>query len=371
MIPTLLVTVLVLVVGGLVAFLRLLGRKVVAVVPRRKTVTARATDVSVTLPRSPLTVAPGRYGAWFGDDFSSHALVGDITSLDDSEVTRALIRADAQIPSGEFEAQWTGHIFAGPAELGLAWSDVEIGLADGSSLPAWLFPASGAGTGWVIHVQGIRTSRLVTLRAVRVAHDAGFTSLVITYRGAGDGPPVSASMLGLEEWTDLRDAIGFARAQGASEIAVVAWSMGAGLALELARRHPESIDRLVLVCPATNWREIVQHAAKKAHVPRIFATATMTLMKTPLACRIFGLAHPLDVDRLAWTRPGSVAVPTVVVHSDGDDEIPFILSEAFANAHPGTVRLVQTQTAPHGWEANVDPGVFETAITAALTRIQN
>lgn len=371
MIAALIVTVLVLIAGGVVAFLRLLGRKVVAVVPRRKTVVARATDVSVTLPRSPLTVAPGRYGAWFGDNFSSHALVGEITSLDDSEVTRALIRADAHIPSGEFETQWTGHIFASPAELGLAWNEVEIGLADGSSLPAWLFPSSGAGAGWVIHVQGIRTSRLVTLRAIRVAHEAGFTSLVITYRGAGDGPPVSASMLGLEEWTDLRDAIGFARAQGASEIVVVAWSMGAGLPLELARRHPENIDRLVLICPATNWRAIVQHAAKKAHLPRFFATAMMALMKTPVACRIFGLAHPLDVDRLDWTRPGSVAVPTVVVHSDGDDEIPFGLSKAFAEAHPETVRLVQTQTAPHGWEANVDPTAFEATVRAALTRIQN
>lgn len=371
MMGALLATVPLLIAGGLVAFLRLLGRKVVAVVPRRKTLTARATDASVTLPRSPLTLAQGRYGAWFGDDFSSHALVGDITSSDDSEVTRALVRADAQIPSGEFEAQWTGHIFASPAELGLAWSDVQIGLADGSSLPAWLFPSKGPGTGWVIHVQGIRTSRLVTLRAVGVAHEAGFTSLVITYRGAGDGPSVSASMLGLEEWTDLRDAIGFARGQGASEIVVVAWSMGAGLPLELARRHPGSIDQLVLVCPATNWRETVHHAAKKAHVPRVFATATMALMKTPLACRLFGLARPLDVDRLAWTRPGSVTVPTVVVHSDGDDEIPFALSEAFAAAHPGTVRLVQTRPAPHGWEANVDPAAFETAVRSALTRIQN
>ncbi len=136
---------------------------------------------------------------------------------------------------------------------------------------------------------------------------------------------------------------------------MVAWSMGAGLALELARRHPESIDRLVLVCPATNWREIVQHAAKKAHVPRIFATATMTLMKTPLACRIFGLAT-LSTSTVSLDSSGSVAVPTVVVHSDGMTR-SLLFSRRRSQMHIlglcGLCRLRRRRT---DGKRNVDPG---------------
>src|SRR5690606_28713314 len=110
-------------------------------------------------------------------------------------------------------------------------------------------------------------SRLVTLRSVEVAERAGLTSLVVTYRGAGDGPVAQVSYLGQREWSDLADAIAFARLHGASKVFVVAWSMGAGVALELLRREPEAFERLVLVAPATNWSHIVRHGIERAGLP--------------------------------------------------------------------------------------------------------
>lgn len=75
---------------------------------------------------------------------------------------------------------------------------------------------------------------------------------------------------------------------------------------------------------------------------------------------------PLDFRLLDWTRGYKLSVPTLVLHSPGDDEIPFGLTKKFAAAHP-SVSLVETASAPHGWEANVDPELFQSALTSFLS----
>ncbi|WP_344097308.1 alpha/beta hydrolase family protein [Microbacterium deminutum] len=241
----------------------------------------------------------------------------------------------------------------GPAEIDSAWENVDVPLRDGTSAPAWLFRSESPDKPWVIHVQGIRTSRLVTLRSVEVAQRAGLTSLVITYRGAGDGPPATVSSLGQREWSDLADAVAYARAQGAVAIYVVAWSMGAGLALELLRREPDAFDRLALIAPATNWREIVRRGVKNAGLPGFLTRAITWALGSPVASRLIGLPAPIDFDQLDWVNSFELAVPTLVIHSKGDEEIPFELTDDFASGH-ATVTLIETSAAPHGWELNVD-----------------
>lgn len=356
---------------GYLLFLRMLGRRVVAVSRPRKVLEVHTEAGAVVLPRSELTEAPGEYGLWFGSEYRDHAVVGEILTRDDTTVSRRVLSPAGVLPEQPFTAQWTGHTLSSPGDLGLPWSEVAVPLHGGGSAPAWFFPPASTSAPWAVHVQGIRTSRLVTLRAVEAAQRAGLASLVVTYRGAGDGAPQSASNLGLWEWKDLRDAVAFARAEGAPSVVVIAWSMGAGLALELARREPHQVDSLVLICPATNWREIVRHGAKQAHLPRFVADSALVLLETPVLSRIVGLKHPINFDALDWSRPGSVTVPTLVIHSPGDQEIPFALSAAFADAHPGVVTLVETAEAPHGWEPNVDPQGFGAAIGSWLTRIQN
>lgn len=347
------------------ALIWMLARRVVGVEPRRKTVTVRRVGDTIELPRSDLTVANGSYGLWFGERFEHHALIGPVVSTDGDHVTRRVLNKTAPMSTDPFEAQWTGHIMSGPAEIDADWEDVTVPLRDGTSAPAWLFRGSTAEAPWVIHVQGVRTSRLVTLRSVEVAQSSGLTSLVITYRGSGDGPPVSASTLGQREWTDLADAIAYARSRGAAAVYVVAWSMGAGLALELLRRDPAAFDRLALIAPATNWSLIIRHAVNRAGLPRFVASLVTGALASRLAGRLLGMPAPLDLDRLDWSQSLTTRVPMIVVHSRGDEEIPFELTRAFVTAHPD-ITLVETAAAPHGWEANVDPRVFRSALTAWL-----
>jgi len=342
----------------------LLARRIVGVEPRRKTVTARRVGDDLELPQSDLTAVDGSYGLWFGERFEHHALIGPVVSSDEHRVIRRVLKTTAPISTEPFEAQWTGHTMSGPAEIDPDWEDVAVPLRDGASAPAWLFRRTALDGPWVIHVQGIRTSRLVTLRSVEVAQTVGLTSLVITYRGAGDGPKASASTLGQREWTDLADAIAYARAHGATAVYVIAWSMGAGLALELLRHDPMAFDRLALIAPATNWREIIRQGVKRAGLPGFVASVVTWALGSRVASRLARMPVPLDFDRLDWSRNVTTDIPTVVIHSKRDEEIPFELTRAFSTR--SNVTLVQTADAPHGWEANVDPEGFRSALRSGL-----
>ncbi|WP_243076393.1 S9 family peptidase [Microbacterium sp. SS28] len=346
-------------------FIQTLALRVVGTVPRRKVILVRRVGEAVELPESPLTTVPGNYGLWFGENFEHHALVGPIERSDGHRVVRRVLHATAPIPSEPFEAQWTGHLMSGPAEIASNWEDVSVPLQDGTDAPAWLFRTADPGRPWVIHVQGIRTTRLVALRSVEAAQDAQLTSLVITYRGAGDGPAAAVSQLGQREWSDLADAIAYARSHGASKVYVVAWSMGAGIALELLRHQPKAIDRLALVAPATNWRGIVQQGVKRAGLPTFLARVVIWVLESPAASKIVGMPSPLKFDQLNWTHNFTLSVPTLVIHSPGDEEIPFELTQEFARTNP-SARVVETARAQHGWEANADPEHFGPALTAWL-----
>ncbi|MFF2485134.1 alpha/beta hydrolase family protein [Microbacterium sp. NPDC058062] len=344
---------------------RKLALRIVGVSPRRRVVVARRVKDGIELPQDALSSAPGEYGLWFGDGFQHHALVGAIERTDNQRVVRTLVRSSADVPTDPFQAQLTGHVMHSPSEIDASWEDVMVPLRGGNTAPAWLFRSDSKDAPWVVHVQGIRTSRLVTLRSVQAAKRAGLTSLVITYRGAGDGPTVPVSSLGQREWSDLADAIAYARAHGAPEVFVVAWSMGAGIALELLRREPKAFERLALVAPATNWRRIVRRGVHRAGMPGFIASVVTWALGSPVASRLIGMSGPLDFDRLDWSHGFDLRIPTLVLHSRGDQEIPFELTKEFAAAHP-TVTLVETKSAPHGWEANVDPELFQSALTTWL-----
>jgi len=349
-----------------IGLIGMLARRVVGVQPRRKTVAVRRVGDALELPRSDLTIVDGNYGLWFGERFEHHALIGPVVSTDGDRVLRRVLKATAPISEELFEAHWTGHTICGPAEIDPDWEDVNVPLRDGTSAPAWLFRGESPDAPWVIHVQGVRTSRLVTLRSVKVAQTAGLTSLVITYRGAGDGPTASASALGQREWTDLADAVNYARSGGAVAVYAVAWSMGAGLALELLRRDPVSLDRLALIAPATDWRRIIRHKVRAARLPGFVATIVVEMLGSRTCSWLLGMPDRLDFERLEWCQGPDIAVSTLAIHSRGDDEIPFDLTSAFAGAH-SNVTLVETAASPHGWEANVDPGVFRTALVSFLS----
>ncbi|RDV44024.1 alpha/beta hydrolase [Leifsonia sp. ku-ls] len=346
----------------------LLARRVVMPGSPRVITIHETGDGTVTLQNDGKTDHAGQFGLWFGQD--GHALIGPVLSRDPAAgtVTRQILTVTAgKLAAGE--GRWTGHVFPHPRALERSVEDVDVSVAGGDA-PAWLIRPQHPvrPETWAIHIHGVRTTRITALRSVPAADVLGYTSLVVSFRGDTEGPEVlnGASTLGLGEWPDVDAAIAYALAHGAQRVVLFAWSMGASIALQLTEHsaHRDAIAGLVLIAPATDWRTAIRHGAQKAHLPRVLGSAAIHALQGRLSSRIVGLPFPIDFDALDFTRFARLSVPALVIHSDGDQEIPVELSRRFAAAHPGVVTLTEFPGAAHAWEYNVDAAGFNAAIVA-------
>lgn len=351
------VAVLAAVAAAAAVFFRKLGLRVVGARPRRKPVTAsNAGAVAVKLEASPEAAAPGAYVLRFGTDFSEHGVLGAVQMNAGGSIERSIGDLSHPLPSGSWPAVITGYPPVDAHPLAARITEVMVTGPGGAQLPAWFVP--GRSSHWTIHVQGIRTSREVTLRSMEQTVAGGFPTLSVTYRGAGESSEVDRSTLGQREWKDLLTAVDFARERGATTVTIVAWSMGAGIALELARQQPAAVDSLILIAPATDWPQIIRRGAARARLPRWVGLAAVRFVGSRVGAWLLGLPERLDIDHLSWSQPGDLAIPALVIHSRGDEEIPYALSEAFADAHADLVTLIEFPAVPHAWEANADPDRF-------------
>lgn len=349
---------------ALLLVLRIFARRIVGLT--HSSTPARIVDWQpaagrVRLSRDRFTSTPGEYGLWW-DDRHGHARIGRIVAEDARTVTREVIGPTG--PSPRSRAETTGSVFAGPDGLGLPWTEVRI-PTDVGDAPAWHFP--GTTDAWVVHVHGIRTSRLSPLRGVPVFAERGYHSLVVSYRGDGEigAGQGDSSALGLAEWPDVDRAIDHALAQGAERVLLMGWSMGGGMALLTAERarNRAAIDGLVLVAPATNWREVVLHGARQARIPEWLARAVLGALGSRRWSRILCGVAAIDFDALDWTsRDRGIAIPTLVIHSPDDDEVPFDLSHRLAERN-ATVQLAEIDGARHTLEWNRDRVAFDSAIS--------
>ena len=345
-----------------------LGRRVVMPGRKRTVQVLSATPDSLTLHATPETLHDGEYGFWFDSD-RGHALVGRILHHDTIErtVRREVLRVTGGDLAAADEGRWTGHVFARPEDIDPRVREIHVDSPTGPC-PAWLFPSTGGegGTTWAIHVHGIRTTRITALRSVPAALKLGYTSLVPSFRGDGDGPSTKngASTLGQTECDDVDAAINYAVEHGAHSIVLFGWSLGGGIALQLSERSPHRhlIAALVLIAPATDWRQVIQAGARRAHLPSVVgALGTFALSTRPLSTLV-GLPRPIDFDVLDWTRGPRLTVPTLLIHSDGDREVPASLSRTFVSVNAERSELALLPSAAHAWEYNVAPHEFDASI---------
>lgn len=333
---------------------------------RRATRIHRITETTVTLDADQRTLHRGQFGLWFGDD--GHAVIGHLRSHDTKArtVTREVLEVTGDLASVG-TGYWTGHLHASPAALRRSFRDVHVPVSGGTA-PAWLIqPARPAEpTTWAVHIHGRGTNRITSLRSVPAVDALGMTSLVVSYRGDGDAPaaPGGTSTLGLREWEDVDAAIRYAVDHGARRVVLVGWSLGGAIALQLTEHSARRalIDRLVLVGPVTDWRAVIRAGAAERGLPGWMAALAIRTLADPRASGRLGLVEPIDFERLDWSRPGRLAVPTLVIHSEGDRQVPLASSVLLAMANPRTVRLVELSPADHCWEYNVDPAAFNRAV---------
>ena len=150
----------------------------------------------------------------------------------------------------------------------------------------------------------------------------GFEVVLAEYRGYGGSSGGTPSEQGL--YLDAEAVLDMLDSRGTGRDRVVLWgtSLGSGVAAEMASRGRGA--RLVLVSPYTSIPDLVSHA-----VP-------------PLPARALVWDH---FDTLA--KSAAIHVPTLVVHGDADEIVPFAMGERLSSAIAGA-RLLRISGGHHG-----------------------
>jgi len=128
---------------------------------------------------------------------------------------------------------------------------LEIVSDDGTALEARLAVPAGAVRGVVIAhphpLYGGSMDDALTIALARVLHEHGAATLRFNFRGVGRSEGRHGG--GVPEVSDALAAVGALSAH-VPTIAIVGYSFGSWVALQTARSHRASIDRIALVAPA-------------------------------------------------------------------------------------------------------------------------
>ncbi|MFC7492189.1 MULTISPECIES: alpha/beta hydrolase family protein [unclassified Knoellia] len=320
----------------------------------------------VLLSATAETVVPGRYGLWI-DGGRGHVRLGDLTGADVAEgtVEREVVGVDSgQLRPGG--ARFDGYYFAGTPDvaLGLATEHADV---DGElgRMPAWVVPASGGrGSRWAVLVHGRGARRDELLRALPALHEAGWTSLVPTYRNDEDVPagPDGRYNLGLSEWRDIESAVEYAVESGADEVLLLGWSMGGAIALQFLDRSPlaDLVSRVVLDGPVIDWGDVLDHHARLHRLPKGVGTLSRSMMGRRWGRRLVGVHESVDVAQTDWVRRADeLRHPILLMHSADDEFVPVGPSRRLALHRPDLVTYEEWRVARHCKEWNTDPDRWE------------
>jgi pimeloyl-ACP methyl ester carboxylesterase len=218
--------------------------------------------------------------------------------------------------------------------------DVRLRTEDGLDLDAWLVPAKPTvdrGLA-VLLLPGNGGNRGGRAGLAQLLSRAGFTTLLLDYRGYG-GNPGTPSEDGLARDADAASAWLDERGFAADRTIYLGESLGTGVAAALASRRPPA--GLVLRSPFTDLAAVGSH-----HYPWL-------PVRLLLRDRFPVLEHVRGSD-----------VPTVVIHGTADEIVPSSQSAEVAQAAPRLVEEKVLRGVAHN-----DPVMFGPEVVAAVTRV--
>jgi pimeloyl-ACP methyl ester carboxylesterase len=377
--------------GGVIGTLSLVGAAAVAtaavsvivarrvIIPpsrREEDVVIRSVDLDaglVVLDSTADSRLPGEYSFWFTRE-SGHARIGEIVASTPATVTRRLLGVDSGDITTARRGRLTGWFYLTPADLGVPFDDVAIPTPLGDA-PAWLVPAADStGDLWAIHVHGRAVRRPETLRAVPIFREAGYNSLVVSYRNDNEAPRSDdfRYALGDREWLDIDAAMRLAVDRGATQIVLVGWSMGGSMALQALTRSAvgDRVTGVMLESPVVDWIAALDFQVRLRRLPVMVRSFVILLYKSRWGRVFTGLAEPLDIDRLDFvTRAKELDRPVLILHSDDDGFVPSTASRALAIARPDIVSYEAFEVARHTKLWNYDRDRWEGAIRAWLAKL--
>lgn len=314
----------------------------------------------------------GRYGFWFEHD-SGHARIGDVIDDDDRIVRRRLESVDFGRLDRASRGRINSFYHLGPWELGHEYENVVVETPLGPA-PAWFVPAAEPSGRWVIQVHGRGAKRQEGLRAIEPAWEAGWNTLLISYRNDGEAPESEDRRYGLggTEWADVVAAVRFAEDHGAERIVLMGWSMGGAISLQAVLRSAAVRERLVgviLDSPAIDWVDILRFQGQALGFPRGLGDAVARLLGGPWSGGLTGVAAPIDVGDLdPVARADELPVPMLLMHSTDDGFVPIDGSRRLAAARPDLIQFEEFEGARHTKLWNHDPERWTMLVRGWLER---
>jgi pimeloyl-ACP methyl ester carboxylesterase len=321
------------------------------------------TDLDITLPKSAASMRIGTYGlVWFDEngDRAGTATIGPVAESTDDTVTRPLSNVQGPLAVGT-SVELNPNIYEGDPQssLGIPFTDVDI---DGrlGKMPAW--QVEGTGSTWVLFVHGIDGERQSALRPLPTLVDAGYPTLMITYRNDVGAPasPDGLIDLGQTEWQDLDSAASYAVGLGATTFILYGDSMGGSIVTRFMHesQYADRVAALVLDSPVLDWSGVLDNQADSLH---------LGLLRGPvkLAVSLRGDIDLAQLNELDQTETFE-GVPILLFQGLADPLVPPEESRRFADALPQTV-YVPVEGAGHIQSWNVDPEGYEEHLSTFLT----
>ena len=182
-----------------------------------------------------------------------------------------------------------------PASYGLRYEQVNLTSADGTKLVAWSIPYDNKSP-WLIYLHGNGGNVSGYLTLTTKLHELGMNVFMLEYRGFGksEGKP---SELGLYQDAEAAYQHVLEKATGANRIILYGFSLGSGVAVELAT-HRE-VSALILEAPYKSIPDVAKD---------VYRIVPYRLMKNLYASK---------------NKINQVNVPLLIIHSLDDRSIPF------------------------------------------------
>ena len=230
-------------------------------------------------------------------------------------------------------------------------------------------PPSPQGT--VVLLTGLAAKRQGWYRQM-ATFGQNYRTIALDHRDVGDSDPYTEPYGIIDQADDAATAL---TALGVQRAFIVGISMGGFIALELTLRHPEMVEKLVLVSTSAGGHTHVQPAPEMAAMlaaPRdpnrdigLMAKERYTLLMAPG----FAESHPDLMENIAAIarhnpqseasyrrqlmaclahdasqRLGNIHVPTLVVHGDSDPLVPMGNGTYLAEHIPGARLIIYPNT---------------------------
>jgi alpha-beta hydrolase superfamily lysophospholipase len=158
---------------------------------------------------------------------------------------------------------------------------------------------------------------------------------------------------------------------GAKDVVLFGWSMGGAIVLQQVSRSwtADRVRALVLDSPVIDWKDVLDHHAEIARLPRPISRLGLMMLADKALRRVVGTDGPVDLRRLDWVaRASELKLPILLLHSDDDEFVPSGPSRRLAQARPDLVTFESFPHARHCREWNTDPQRWEREVARFLLR---